>query len=112
MLVEIRGQRRGQLEAREPEPDAGVGREDLGPRAAGEHEALADLDRAERRIAERSSTIQNRSGSLPSTGVESRSSSFWPSFRIAGRAAASVAEVLTTTRSPGESSRGRSANRA
>ena len=82
-------------------------------RAAGQREALAD-GAAANGGARRRAELDDPDGRRrwPGAGVESRSSSASPSPRVAGSAAGSVAEVLTTSRSPGARKRGRSRKRA
>ncbi len=111
MRFEIGLERQRQVETGEPQPDAGIGREDPGRPAAGKLELLVGGDAAERLVPAAELDDPEALGSWSRAGVESRSSSSSPSARVAGSAAGSVAEVLTTTRSPGARNSGRSPKR-
>ena len=94
--------------AREPQARAArVGRGDLEARAAADVDALADLGRGAPRAAPRPTS--GRPACAAPASQRGACSSV-PSPRAAGSAAGRVADVLTTSRSPGPRNQGRSRN--
>ena len=108
VLGEVGRDRLLQFEPSEPEPRSSVRGNNPDAAPAGSANWSPVVTASNGWSPWRSSTIQSVSGSRPGTGVESRSSSFAPSARVAGNAAARVADVLTTRRSPAARNCGRS----
>ena len=102
VLGEIRLERSRQVESREPQARSRQTARGCAPsRPPGSSNTSPTSTPSNGASPRRSSTIHSPSMSAPRAGVESRSSSSSPSARVAASAAARVADVFTTSRSPG-----------
>ena len=113
VLREVGLERPRQVEPGEPEPDAGVGGEDPRRRRRREASSRSPASTPPNGASpRRSSTIQKRSGSRSRRGRREPQLELGRRPRASpARAAGSVAEVLTTSRSPGARNCGRSRKR-